>query len=148
MPTYTVHAPAGSLTQVQKNRLAQEITRAHSEATGAQTFFAQVMFVEVSAGQWFVGGTALEAKQIFIHGQIRGGRSVPTKQALLERLRDVAVAASGFPRNRTWAYLVELPPGLMMEYGHILPEPGAEAQWLAGLPAEDRAAMEGTGARS
>jgi hypothetical protein len=89
----------------------------------------------------------MTGEQIFIHGQIRGGRPLPMKQALLNRLIDVAVEQSGVPRNRIWAYLVELPPSVMAEYGHILPEPGSEAQWLAGLPGEDRAVMEATGAR-
>jgi phenylpyruvate tautomerase PptA (4-oxalocrotonate tautomerase family) len=147
MPTYTVHAPHGSLCVEKKRRLAREITRVHHETTGAQRFFAQVMFVDVPADQWFVGGAAMTGEQIFIHGQIRGGRPLPMKQALLNRLIDVAVEQSGVPRNRIWAYLVELPPSVMAEYGHILPEPGSEAQWLAGLPGEDRAVMEATGAR-
>jgi phenylpyruvate tautomerase PptA (4-oxalocrotonate tautomerase family) len=145
MPTYTVHAPAGLLSAGQRQRLAREITRAHHEATGAQTFFAQVLFVDVADGQWFVGGAPLTGAQIFIHGQIRGGRSPAAKQALLRSLLDVAAACSGIPRNRTWAYIVELAPSQMAEYGHALPEPGTEAQWLAALPAEDRAVMEATG---
>lgn len=33
----------------------------------------------------------------------------------------------------------------MAEYGHVLPEPGDEQMWLDGLPAEDRADMQGVG---
>jgi hypothetical protein len=33
----------------------------------------------------------------------------------------------------------------MAEYGHVLPEPGDEAAWLAGLPSEDREFMKATG---
>ncbi len=142
MPTYTVHAPAGTLTAEQKQRIAKEITRVHNETTGAQTFFAQVLFADVAPGNWFMGGAPLLDKQMFVHGQIRGGRSLELKQTLLNRILDVTTEASGFRRNQTWAYIVELPPALMAEYGHILPEPGAEAAWLSALPAEDRAFME------
>jgi hypothetical protein len=33
---------------------------------------------------------------------------------------------------------MEIPAGQMAEYGHVLPEPGDEAAWLASLPGEDR----------
>ena len=49
------------------------------------------------------------------------------------------IAATTLPRGSLWAYLSELPPGQMVEYGHILPEPGMENAWLAGLPDAERA---------
>lgn len=145
MPTYTVHAPAGRLTDAHKKRVASEITRVHNQETGAQTFFAQVLFVEVPAGGWFVGGAPLVGEQIFVHGQIRAGRSADVKKKLLSRLLDAVSEAASFNKNLTWGYIVELPPSQMAEYGHILPEPGTEAQWLAALPEADKALMESTG---
>ena len=44
MPTYTVFSPAGQLNALQKADIAKNITRVHNEVTGAQTFFAQVVF--------------------------------------------------------------------------------------------------------
>ncbi len=41
---------------------------------------------------------------------------------------------------------VELPAVHMVEYGHVLPAPGNESQWLANLPHADRALMESIGA--
>jgi len=52
---------------------------------------------------------------------------------------DAAIAATTLPRGSVWAYLSELPPGQMVEYGHFLPEPGMENVWLAGLPDAERA---------
>ena len=75
MPTYTVHAPAGRLSARQKEQLAKGITNAHNQFTGAQTFFAQVMFVDVAQDNWFIGGGPIGQSQIFLHGQIRAGRS-------------------------------------------------------------------------
>jgi phenylpyruvate tautomerase PptA (4-oxalocrotonate tautomerase family) len=148
MPTYTVHVHAGALDAPAKARLAAGITRIHNEVTGAQTFFAQVVFNEIAPGNWFMGGAPLEGPQLFLHGQIRGGgRPLELKQRLLRALCDEVAQGAGLPKNRVWVYLVDLEPGLMIEYGHVLPQPGQESQWLAGLPAEDRALMEGMGTR-
>lgn len=41
--------------------------------------------------------------------------------------------------------VTEIPARQMAECGHVLPEPGDEQMWLDGLPAEDRAYMQGVG---
>lgn len=145
MPTYTLSAPMDRLTPEQKARLAAEITRVHHEVTGAATFFAQVIVHEVRAGGYFVGAKPLAGEQLFLHGQIRAGRSAPDRTRLLLALRDVVAAAAGAERSSVWVYLVDLPARDMVEYGHVLPEPGDEATWMAGLPEADRARMLAVG---
>ena len=145
MPTYTVFAQTGRLSDAQKSRVAAEITRVHNEQTGAQTFFAQVIFQDVPEGNHFVGGAPLANDHIFVHGQIRAGRDAATKRRLLERMLDAVITAASSKKVDTWVYIVDVPVAHMAEYGHILPEPGTEAAWLAGLPAADRALMEATG---
>ena len=86
MPTYTVFAQTGRLNEAQKTRVAAEITRVHNEQTGAQTFFAQVIFQDVPQGNHFVGGAPLAADHVFVHGQIRAGRDAATKRMLLEHM--------------------------------------------------------------
>jgi phenylpyruvate tautomerase PptA (4-oxalocrotonate tautomerase family) len=141
MPTYTVFTARGRFPAEVKQRIAEEITRAHSDATGAQSFFAQVIFNEVPQGNHFVGGRLLRDEQIFVHGHIRAGRSAQRKRELLEDLvKSISVVASISPRF-IWAYVAELPPAQMVEYGHVLPEPGSEASWLEELPPEDREFM-------
>ena len=142
MPTYTIHAPAGQFSKEQKQTIAGKVTRTHNEVTGAPTFFAQVIFVDVADGNWFMGGAPLEAEQIYICGHIRGGRSDEMKRKLILGLRDALAEGAGLPTGRVWSYLVELPSAQMVEYGHVLPDPGEEASWLAALPPEDRAIME------
>ena len=44
MPTYTVKYSNINLSQKQKNSIASDITSIHSKYTGANTFFAQVIF--------------------------------------------------------------------------------------------------------
>ncbi len=145
MPTYTVFAQSGRLSASQKSAVASGITQVHNEQTGAQTFFAQVIFQDVPQGNHFVGGAPLAADHVFVHGQIRAGRDAATKRKLLEHLLDAVCTAAATEKVNTWVYIVDLPPAQMAEYGHILPEPGTETAWLAGLPAADRVRMEGTG---
>ena len=145
MPTYTVSAYVGALNAEAKQRIASRITRTHNEVTGAQSFFAQVFLVDVAAGNWFMGGAPAEPNTIFVHGQIRGGRPADMRLALLTGLLDAVASAADVPKTSVWVYIVELPAAHMAEYGHVLPAPGNEAQWLAALPAADRALMESTG---
>ena len=142
MPTYRVAAATGLLSAEKKHRIAQAITRVHTRVTGAQSFFAQVIFTDVAAGDHFVGGAPLQGDQVFVHGHIRAGRTPERKRQLLLDLVAAVASAGAIAPNRIWAYVAELPPGQMAEYGHILPEPGEEAAWLAGLPAADRELME------
>ena len=45
--------------------------------------------------------------------------------------------------NRSvWVYITDLAPRQMVEFGHVLPEAGDEAQWAAALPEADRAHMQ------
>ncbi len=145
MPTYTVSTSAHRLTPRQKASIAHEITRIHKAVTGAQAFFAQVIFAEIAPGNHFVGGRPLQHDLIFVHGHIRAGRTPAQKQDLLTQLVAAVAHASNSPRNAVWAYLAELPPTQMAEFGHLLPEPGTEADWLRGLPPDDRALMDRIG---
>jgi phenylpyruvate tautomerase PptA (4-oxalocrotonate tautomerase family) len=142
MPTYRVSAATGLLSAERKHRIAQAITRVHNRVTGAQAFFAQVIFTDIAGGNHFVGGAPLQGDQVFVHGHIRAGRTPEQKRQLLLELVVEVASAGGIASNKIWAYIAELPPGQMAEYGHILPEPGEESAWLAALPATDRELME------
>lgn len=145
MPTCTVVAAVGQLSSEQKRANAEKVTRSRNEVTGAPAFFARVLFVDIADGNWFVGAAALGSNQIYIQGYIRGGRCVETKRALIPGIRDALASGAGLPTSRVWSYVVRLPPAHMVEYGHVLPEPGAEAVWSGGLPREDRAMIESFG---
>jgi phenylpyruvate tautomerase PptA (4-oxalocrotonate tautomerase family) len=146
MPTYRCTVPQGLLDTERKAALAREITRIHNAVTGAATFFAQVVFDEVPTGNYFIGGAALSGEQIFVNGQIRAGRSDPDLKRLLAELVEGVAKATMLPRRAVWVYVTELPARRMAEYGHVLPEPGDEPTWLAGLPENDRSHMLAVGA--
>lgn len=145
MPTYTVYSHAGSLSDEQKAAIARDVTRTHSHVTGAQTFFAQVVFQDIPKGNWYLGGTLMQGNQIYLCGHVRGGRPADMKNKLVLSLRDKLVERGGVARNQVWVYLIELPPSHMVEYGYVLPEPGQESDWLANMPVADRERLEALG---
>ena len=145
MPTYTVTAPEGRLSASHKADIAAAITRVHNTVTGAPTYFAQVIFVDVKPGNYFIGGVPLAADQVFVHGQIRAGRSAADKDKLIDgMLKEVAQAARA-AHHAVWVYILDLVPRQMAEFCHVLPEPGGEAAWTEALPKDDRERMEKIG---
>ena len=145
MPTYTVTAPEGRLSNDQKSLIARDITRIHNEVTGAPGYFAQVVFTEVKKGNFFVGGAPLDADQIFVHGQIRGGRSKEDKHQLLVRLNAAVAAAAEMPDSHAWTYIIEIAPSQMVEFGKVLPMPGEERAWIESFTHEERRRIEALG---
>ena len=75
---------------------------------------------------------------VFVHGQIRSGRTPERKRALLDALVAAVTDSVDIPRRGVWVYLVDLPPSNTVEFGHVLPEPGEEDTWLASLETVDR----------
>ncbi len=139
MPTYCVTTASGRLSAAAKHQIALAISRVHNDVTHAPLFFAQIIFHEIPTGNQFIAGRPMSPDMVFIHGYIRAGRTPTQKRELLGGIVDAAIATTTLPRGSVWAYLSELPPGQMVEYGHFLPEPGMENAWLAGLPDAERA---------
>ena len=75
MPTYTVKYSNINLSPKQKNSIANDITNIHSKFTGANTFFAQVIFQKNQKKSHFMGGKLVKTKEIFLNGKIRAGRT-------------------------------------------------------------------------
>ncbi|WP_158790322.1 tautomerase family protein [Granulicella sp. L60] len=144
MPTYVCQVPAGFLTVPQRSAIAEAISHSHSEATGAPPFFVQVVIEEMGTGVRFLGGE-LVANHIWIYGHIRAGRTKEQKTKLmLQIMRDVAKVTS-LPEESIWVYLNNLYPTDMVEYGHVLPEPGAEQKWFDSLPESLKTYLVGLG---
>ncbi len=143
MPTYQVITSPDCLTATSKERVARAITRAHNESTGANNYFAQVIFTEKSDEDYYLGGQRLKAKHLFVHATVRA-RSVDAKKALMAHLLPAIAEAAGLEKRYVWLYMADLAPELMVEFGHVLPQPGAEAAWAAALPEGDRQYMLST----
>lgn len=142
MPTYTCTAEPGLLNAHQKERIAQAITTAHAEVTGAPAYFAQVIFEDVAPGNHFIGGKPLNHDHVFVYGRIRGGRSAVDRKTLIRRITEEVAEIANVPRFSVWTYMLELPAAAMVEFGHVLPEPGEEPSWNDSLPTNDRDRMQ------
>lgn len=141
MPTYVVTSLVNRFSGDQKSRLAAIITDIHCAATGAPPYLVQVIFNDVPQGSYFLGGKLLKFDNIFVHGEIRAGRSHEVKQRLILELMHSTAAIGETDRSCVQVYLVDVPAQQIAEWGQILPKPGEEAAWSAKLPADVRARM-------
>ena len=130
MPTYIVKYSNFKLSQKQKNSLANDISNAHSKFTGANTFFAQVIFQKNEKNSHFMGGKLVKTKEIFLNGQIRAGRTSKVKKQLILELRKILIKNANLKKDYVWVYLEDLLPNQMVEYGEVLPKSGQEKNGL------------------
>ena len=133
MPTYTVKYSNINLSQKQKNSLANDISNTHSKFTGANTFFAQVIFQKNVNNSHFMGGKLVKTKEIFLNGQIRAGRTSKVKKQLILELRKILIKNTNLKKDYVWVYLEDLVPDQMIEYGEVLPKSGKEKKWFNSL---------------
>tara|TARA_B100001093_G_scaffold515866_1_gene593232 strand:- start:3735 stop:4175 length:441 start_codon:yes stop_codon:yes gene_type:complete len=133
MPTYTVTNSNFRLRTKQKEEVAKGITKIHNVVTGANKYFAQVIFNNTKKNDHFMGGKKIKEPQIFLHGQIRAGRSPKVKEKLILALRDILIKKTKLNVTQIWVYIIDLPPSQMIEYGSILPKSGDERNWFKNL---------------
>ena len=133
MPTYTVTNSNFNLTSKNQKDLAQGITKVHNAVTGANTYFAQVIFNKTKKNNHFMGGKKVKEPSLFLLGQIRAGRPKKIKDRLISDLKNILVKKTKLDETQVWVYIIDLPPAQMIEYGTVLPESGKEVQWFKGL---------------
>ena len=133
MPTYTVKYSNFKLSPKQKKIIANGITRTHSKFTGANTFFAQVIFQKNENSSHFMGGKLVKTKEIFLNGQIRAGRTSKVKKKLILGLRKILIKNTNLKKDFVWVYLEDLLSDQMIEYGEVLPKAGQEKKWFNSL---------------
>ena len=145
MPTYTVTTANVTLTLAQESEIATVITEAHHQNTGAPGFFAQVLFVVLPDRKHYIGGKPNKAQHIFVHGLIRAGRSAAAKIGLIQQITLKVREISGVGAEDIWVYVQDIPPEQMVEFGRVLPEPGAEEQWRNGFSPAKRQNLAAAG---
>ena len=133
MPTYTVTLSNINLSSKKQIELAKGITKIHNVVTGANTYFAQVIFNNTKKNNHFMGGKKVKEPSLFLLGQIRAGRPKKTKDRLISDLKNILVKKTKLDETQVWVYIVDLPPSQMIEYGAVLPESGKERQWFKSL---------------
>ena len=138
MPTYTVTTSNINLNSKKQKELAQGITKIHNVVTGANTYFAQVIFNNTKKNNHFMGGKIVKEPSIFLLGQIRAGRSKKIKDRLISDLKNIIVKMSKLEETQIWVYIIDLPPSQMIEYGVVLPKSGKEKKWFLSLSSKLR----------
>ena len=132
--TYTVITSNLELDESKKKSIAEGITKIHSKTTGANTYFAQVIFNETKKNSHFMGGKVIKDEQIYLNGQIRAGRSKEVKDDLIDQLKKLLAEETKLDQSNVWVYIVDLEPSQMVEYGEVLPVSGQEKVWFENLP--------------
>ncbi|MET0704621.1 MAG: tautomerase family protein [Mycobacterium sp.] len=129
MPLYQVIAPQDLLSDDLRHRIASEITRIHTTNTGAPALFVNVLFQDVPAGRLFTAGKP--SRTTIIVGEIREGRELAVRQAILADLAEMWTAQTGQSDGELLMAIKEVDPRVAMEAGMIMPAPGNEAAWFA-----------------
>ncbi len=136
MPTYNVYVRASTLNDEKKTKVAQAITKSHSNSTGAPEFYVQVIFNEVIDGNRFVSGHPFN-RHMWIRGDVRVGRNAEQrKRWMLAMIKDVSESID-WDINAIWIDLCGIEPESILKYGQVFPPAGQEKEWLENLP--DRA---------
>src|SRR5260370_5058212 len=134
MPTYVCSAGIGRLTPVQKAEIVRSITAFHHEETGAPRYLVQVIFYDLAPDSHYVAGQLAPADQIWVRGDIRGGRTNEQKSQMLRRIMQCVGRASGGAEDAVCGYLCDIPAANWAEYGRVLLPPGEEDAWFWSLP--------------
>ena len=134
MPTYFINSSNIKIKKKIKEKLAKKITKVHHEATGANKYFAQVIFNDNKKENHYMGGKMVSKPEVFIYGHIRSGRTAKIKNKLITGLREVIRKNTRLKKDNIWVYILDLKPSQMIEYGEILHKSGGEKKWFKNLP--------------
>lgn len=145
MPTYAVISANVQLSPDQEAEISAAITKAHHEHTGAPGFFAQTIFNSIGEKRHYIGGKLNQTPHIFVHGMIRDGRSVEVKARLMTEIAERVRTIACVDPEDIWVYLQDIAATQMMEFGRILPQPGAETEWRKGITPAKLAAFAKAG---
>ena len=123
MPLYNLACKA-SLDNDQRQRIADVTTRTHCELTGAPAQFVNVAFAE--------GLPLREDEFLNVVGGVRSGgnRDLELAANLQETMQKNIVSAANVSVSAVKVTLIGVPGNWNMEGGRVLPEPGAEDEWL------------------
>jgi len=123
MPLYNLACKA-ALDNDLRQRIAEVITRTHCELTGAPAEFVNVAFME---------GLPLRKDEFLnVVGGVRSGgnRDLELAANLQETMQKNIAGAANVSVSAVRVTLIGVPGNWNMEGGRVLPEPGAEDEWL------------------
>ena len=98
----------------------KEITRIHTEWTGAPEAFVNVVFSDLPLGSHYLAG-AVRENGAFINAIVRAGQTLETRQALLKSVSAAWSRLTGQPERDLILKVDEADPATIMEAGLISP---------------------------
>lgn len=140
MPTYAF-STAKEMTADQRAKLVESVTAIHQVEATAPRYFVQVVFYKIEPGAIFISGEAASPDHVWVRADIRAGRTRDQKAQILKRIMRETSAILNVSEQSVWVYVSDIPAEGVLEFGNILPQPGGEKEWLAGLPAALRAKL-------
>lgn len=129
MPLYQVLTQDGSLNDAQRAQIALGLTDIHLDLAGGLRQFVNVVFQQYPVGCGFNAGVI--GAPMVIGGSIRAGREQAVKTAMMDAISALVMSVSGVSPKDLTVSIADVRASNVMEGGHILPEPGEEAAWLA-----------------
>ena len=134
MPTYAF-STARPISAEQRAKLVESVTSIHQVEATAPRYFVQVVFYKVEPGSMFISGEAASPDHVWVRADIRAGRTKEQKAQILKRIMRETSAILNVSEQSVWVYVADIPAEGVLEFGNVLPQPGGEKEWLAGLPA-------------
>jgi phenylpyruvate tautomerase PptA (4-oxalocrotonate tautomerase family) len=101
MPTYVCSVLENSVDDREKEAIAETIARVHSEETGAPNFFCQIVIEGKKPADRFLGPSRASG-QIWIRGDIRGGRTEAQRTKMMLRMMQEVSRITGVKREMLW----------------------------------------------
>jgi phenylpyruvate tautomerase PptA (4-oxalocrotonate tautomerase family) len=123
MPLYRCTTPPDALDDLQRAAIARAITAIHCGVTQAPPTFVHVQFLHRTPA---AGEPAVQ-----LHGGLRAGRQQALADAIVARCTAAVAAIAGVPAEAIAMRTSTTPASWILEGGHVMPEPGEEAAWLA-----------------
>jgi|ERR1700722_12901607 len=124
MPLYTAITQEGLVSNEIKAKIAQEITRIHSDVMKVPRSFVRVVFLSYPKGSGYSAGE--EAPTSALNCVLRSGHTVDEKADLLKQLWRVFQDLTGLATNQIAISLQEIPASNAMEMGQIMQSVGHE----------------------
>ena len=125
MPLYICNSKPGTVSEQDKAKIADDVTRIHCEVTDAPPTFVHVFFFEDGPQP------PLGDKQALIYGQIRAGRTDAQRADIANQMGASLAQHTGVAADDLLVFTTDTPASWVMEGGDVLPEPGEEEAWLA-----------------
>ncbi|MFF0491834.1 tautomerase family protein [Nocardia sp. NPDC004068] len=128
MPLWQIHHPVGAYSEQDKRAFATDITAIYT-AVGLPAFYVVVLFHEVPAADYYVGGEPSDATVRIVVKHLARHLDDPDRRRVMTERLDATLHPYTRDRKLHWEFHVEESPrDLWMIAGLWPPDPGTDAE--------------------